>query len=88
MTTIAIGEEFAVGRCAYCGRDTLAVPDLDPEEIWRCAHCDEHLREVRTVDERALEALGYELSSGEEPSSSGCTSCGSDGCGVSPRGSS
>lgn len=83
MTATAIGEEFVVGRCAYCARETLAVPDLDG--AWRCAHCDERVPALRTVDERTLEALGYEFSAGEEPTSSGCTSCGSDGCGVPPN---
>lgn len=82
MSTAAIGEEFVVGRCAFCARETLAVADVDGEDTWRCAHCDERLVELRTVDERTVEGLGYEFSSGQEPAASGCTSCGSDGCGV------
>ena len=80
----AIVDEFAVGRCRECERDALAVPDLDDEGTWRCAHCDERLKDTRWIDGAALVELGYEITNGEIRST-GCTSCVSGGCGIPAR---
>lgn len=77
-------EDFAVVRCRPCGRDVLTYPDPQREEpqLRRCAHCDERASgELRWVGVAELAALGYVLDSGED-AESGCTSCGTGGCGV------
>jgi hypothetical protein len=78
----AVVDEFAVGHCRECGRDALAIPDLDDEGTWRCAHCDERLSETRWLVGTELVLLGYEITNGEIRST-GCTSCVSGGCAVS-----
>jgi hypothetical protein len=74
-------EEFGIGRCRECARDTLAIPELEDESVWRCAHCDERIDGVRWVDGAELAALGYEIGNGDA-GRSGCTSCVSGGCGI------
>ena len=85
MSELAIAEEFGVGRCRECGRETLAIPDLDADGAWRCAHCDERVELARFVDGAGLAELGYEMSDGM-PVKSGCTSCVTGGCGVRTNG--
>ena len=81
----AIGtEEFGVGSCRECARETLAIEELDQPGVWRCAHCDERIATVRWIDGEGLAALGYEIGNGEAPRS-GCTSCASGGCGIGAR---
>ena len=80
----AVLEEFAVGQCRECERETLAIPDLDDEGAWRCAHCDERLKGTRWIDGVDLVELGYEITNGEIRST-GCTSCVSGGCGIPAR---
>ncbi|MGH7805988.1 MAG: hypothetical protein ACREQJ_16690 [Candidatus Binatia bacterium] len=76
----AVLDEFRVGHCRECGRETLAIPELD-DDVWRCAHCDERLARIRWIDGAGLALLGYEITNGEVRSS-GCTSCVSGGCGI------
>lgn len=76
--------EFAVVRCRACGREVLTYPDPLPDEpdLRRCAHCDERASgALRWIGVADLAALGYVLDSGED-SQSGCTSCGTGGCGT------
>ena len=80
MTATAI-DEFGIGRCRDCGRETLAIPDLDADGVWRCAHCDVRVEVVRWVDGAGLADLGYEIGNGEA-ARSGCTSCVTGGCAV------
>lgn len=81
-------EDFAVVRCRECARDVVTYPDPsdDAPDTRRCVHCDERASgPLRWLGVADLDALGYVVDSGED-AESGCTSCGTGGCGVKPPG--